>query len=85
MSHYRKVKIVSDGQLRNTRLLVDGEDAKLPVSDIQVVFGERGVEAVVTLFAPEVEIVLDERQVHFQIQRPGVPKETKRFLGNEPE
>lgn len=83
MPHYKKIKIISDGSPRNTKVLIDGEEAKLPISDFQLTLDQNGAQAVLTLFAPELELELDERQVHFVIQRPGAPKEAAKFLGRE--
>ena len=76
-----KLKIVSDGNPRNTKVLIDGEECKLPITDVQVSATVEGVTAVLTVMLPELELEIDEKAVHWILQRPPVPKEPKRWMG----
>jgi hypothetical protein len=76
-----KLKIVSDGNPRNTKILIDGEECKLPVTDVQVSVSVEGVTAVLTVMLPELELEIDEKSVNWILRRPPVEKEPKRWMG----
>jgi hypothetical protein len=78
-----KLKIESDGTPHGTKVLLDGQDIRLPITDVQIEVNRNGAHAILTVAVPELDIQLDEEQVHWILQRPPKPREQPRFLGGE--
>jgi hypothetical protein len=83
-ANFKKLKIESDGTPHGTKVLLDGEDICLPITDIQIEVNRNGTtHAILTVAVPELDLTLEEDQVHWILQRPSKPKEQPRFFGGE--
>lgn len=79
----RKLKIVTDGTPHGTRLMLDEEELKIPVTDIQMsISANEPVIATITIVAPEIEFETTEDKIEWAIK--SIPKieKPKGFFGN---
>ena len=79
----RKIKIQSDGTGHGTRVFLDDEDIRLPITDIQLVIDQSGVQATFTIVVPELDLTIDEDQARWVFERFPKPKEVARFFSEK--
>lgn len=79
-----KVRLVSDGTPMGTKILIDGEEAKLPVLEIHytVQGGEMG-QLTLVLLADKVELDISEDQTTWSLLKPPKKSPTPKWFGSE--